>query len=68
MVIFIWTIKLDRKNRLVLPLSVRKSLGISNSVSLKLVEDKVVITRADGLKNIKGVKISKNCLETARIV
>ena len=63
MVVFTWLIRLNSKNRLVLPLNARKYLGISDSVLLKLDKNKLVLTIPDGLKNKEGVKISKNCFE-----
>lgn len=65
MVVFTWIIRLDRKNRLVLPLTARKSLGISDSIFVKLDKEKLVITKPDSLKNTEGVKISKNHSEMA---
>jgi len=61
-----WIIKLDTKNRLVLPLKARKSLNIKDRILLELKDNgnnngnELVITKSNGES---GDLISKNCEE-----
>lgn len=60
-----WVIKLDTKNRLVLPLKARKSLNIKDRILLELKDGKkLVITKSNGES---GDLISKNCEEVEHI-
>ena len=58
MIAFTWVYKLDNKFRLVVPLKVRKELGLADSVKLELIDGKVFITKPSGET---GRPISKNC-------
>lgn len=57
---FTWVIKLDKKNRLVVPMEARQRLGITDLILVKLESQRLVITKANGEK---GRLISKNCQE-----
>ncbi len=63
MVVFTWVIKLDSKNRIVLPLEARRSLGVADSIVLKKEKDKIILTNYKDLKREELKRVSKNHYE-----
>jgi len=59
---FIFTIKLDKKKRLVLPLKIRTELNITDSIAIKKTNKGILIEKP---KQPKGLQISKNHYEMA---
>jgi bifunctional DNA-binding transcriptional regulator/antitoxin component of YhaV-PrlF toxin-antitoxin module len=59
--------RLDRKFRLVLPVTIREKLGISNLVLLGVDGNLVVIRKIDRESKL-GLAISKNCEEVRDIL
>ncbi len=60
MTVFTWRIRLDKKSRLVVPLEVRRSLGISDSVVVVLEKASASLRPSgDG----PGIAVSRNCFE-----
>jgi len=57
---FIFTIKLDKKKRLVLPLKIRNYLEITDSIAIKKTNKGILIEKP---KQPKGIRISKNHFE-----
>ena len=60
MIQFIYTIKLDEKKRLVLPLKIRTDLNITDSIEINKTGNRVTLKKPE---KQKGFQISKNHLE-----
>ena len=60
MIQFIYTIKLDKKKRLVLPLKIRTELNITDSIEINKTGNRVTLKKPE---KPKGFQISKNHLE-----